>query len=115
MTEFETATITFQNASLWAAHIRAGVAGLVGLVQCALIFYGLKLMQRSNTDRQRQMDLAEKRHEESLSALQSQTDLAEKRHEESLSALQSQTDLAEKRHEESLLTLRTLIERTAPR
>ena len=86
MTEFETATLTFQNAtiafrnaSLWTAHIQAGIAGLVGLVQCALIFYGLKLMQRSNTDRQRQMDLAEKRHEESL------------------------------------LTLRTLIERTAPR
>ena len=97
MTDFETATIAFQNASLWAAYIQAGVAGLVGLVQCALIFYGLKLMQRSNTDRQRQ------------------TDLAEKRHEESLSALQAQTDLAEKRHEESLLTLRTLIERTAPR
>ena len=97
MTEFETATIAFQNVSLWTAYIQAGVAGLVGLVQCALIFYGLKLMQRSNTDRQRQMDLAEKRHEESLSALQ------------------SQTDLAEKRHEESLLTLRTLIERTAPR
>ena len=115
MTEFETATIAFQNASLWAAYIQAGVAGLVGLVQCALIFYGLKLMQRSNTDRQRQTDLAEKRHEESLSALQAQTDLAEKRHEESLSALQAQTDLAEKRHEESLLTLRTLIERTAPR
>ena len=115
MTEFETATIAFQNASLLAAYIQAGIAGLVGLVQCALIFYGLKLMQRSNTDRQRQMDLAEKRHEESLSALQAQTDLAEKRHEESLSALQAQTNLDEKRHEESMLTLRTLIERTAPR
>ena len=103
MTEFETATITFQNAtiafrnaSLWAAHIQAGIAGLVGLVQCALIFYGLKLMQRSNTDRQRQMDLAGKRHEESMVALQ------------------ALTNLAGKRHEESLLTLRTLIERTAP-
>ena len=69
MTEFETATIAFQNASLWAAYIQAGGAGLVGMVQCALIFYGLKLMQRSNTDRQRQMDLAEKRHEESLLTL----------------------------------------------
>ncbi len=104
MTEFETATITFQNAtvafqnaSLWAAYIQAGIAGLVGLVQCALIFYGLKLMQRSNTDRQRQMDLAEKRHEESMSALQ------------------AQAVSAEKQHEESMLTLRTLIERTAPR
>ena len=32
ITEFETATIAFQNASLWAASIQAGIAGLVGLV-----------------------------------------------------------------------------------
>ena len=31
MTEFETATIAFQNASLWATYVQAGVAGLVGL------------------------------------------------------------------------------------
>ena len=30
---------------------------------------GLKLMQRSNTDRQRQTDLTEKRHEENMLAL----------------------------------------------
>ena len=76
MSEFETATIafqnamvTFQNASLWATYAQAGVAGLVGLAQCLLIAYGLKLMQRSNADRQRQTDLAEKRHEESMLAL----------------------------------------------
>ena len=72
MTEFETATIAFQNASLWAAYAQAGVAGLVGLVQCLLIAYGLKLVQRSNADRQRQTDLAEKRHEESMLALHQQ-------------------------------------------
>ena len=68
MSEFETATIAFQNASLaamyWSTYIQAGVAGLVGLVQCLLIAYGLKMMQRSNADRQGQTDLAEKRHEE---------------------------------------------------
>ena len=76
MSEIETATIAFQNAriafqndSLWATYVQAGVAGLVGLVQCLLIAYGLKLMQRSNTDRQRQTDLAEKRHEENMLAL----------------------------------------------
>ena len=76
MSEFETATIAFQNAtiafqnaSLWATYAQAGVAGLVGLAQCLLIAYGLKLMQRSNTDRQRQTDLAEKRHEENMLAL----------------------------------------------
>ncbi len=66
---FQDATIAFQGASLWATYAQAGVAGLVGLVQCVLIAYGLRLMQRSNADRQRQTDLAEKRHEESMLAL----------------------------------------------
>ena len=76
MSEFETATLAFQNVSLaatyWATYVQAGGAGLVGLVQCLLIAYGLWLMQRSNADRQRQTDLAEKRHEESMLALQQQ-------------------------------------------
>ena len=66
---FQAATIAFQNASLWATYAQAGVAGLVGLVQCVLIASGLKMIQRSNADRQRQTDLAEKRHEESMLAL----------------------------------------------
>ncbi len=85
-TAFQNATIAFRNASLWATYAQAGVAGLVGLVQCGLIAYGLKMMQRSNADRQRQTDLAEKRHEESMLALHQQGE-----------------------------ALRTLIERTAPR
>ena len=79
MTEFETATIAFRsatiafrNASLWATYTQAGIAGLAGLVQCLLIAYGLRLMQRSNADRERQADLAEKRHEESMLALHQQ-------------------------------------------
>ncbi len=73
MTEFETATIAFQNSSLWATYVQAGVALLVGLVQCLLIFYGLKLVQRGNTDRaaQNQMlfDKMDKQHEENVLAL----------------------------------------------
>ena len=41
-------------------------------MQCLLIAYGLKLMQRSNADRQRQTDLAEKRHDENMLALHQQ-------------------------------------------
>lgn len=97
MNEFEAATIAFQSASLaatyWATYVQAGIAGLVGLVQCLLIAYGLKLMQRSNADRQRQADLAEKRHEESMLALHQQGE-----------ALRQQGT-----------ALETLIERTAPR
>ena len=76
MSEFETAMIAFQSASLaatyWATYVQAGIAGLVGLVQCLLIAYGLNLMQRSNADRQRQTDLAEKRHDENMLALHQQ-------------------------------------------
>lgn len=83
MNEFDTATIAFQNATIalqnasraatyWATYVQAGVAGLVGLVQCLLIVYGLRLMNQSNADRQRQADLAEKRHEESMLALSRQ-------------------------------------------
>ena len=69
MTEFETATIAFQNAtiafqnaSLWATYVQAGVAGLVGLIQCALITWGLRLMRQSAHYRDQQ-------HEENMLAL----------------------------------------------
>ena len=69
MSEFETATIAFQNAtiafrnaSLWATYAQAGVAGLVGLIQCALIAWGLKLMRQSARHRDQQ-------HEENMLAL----------------------------------------------
>lgn len=45
------------------------IALSVGLVQCSLIFWGLRLMRAGNDDRQRQADLAEKRHEENMLAL----------------------------------------------
>ena len=66
MNEFEAATIAFQNASLaatyWATYVRAGIAGLVGLVQCALIAWGLRLMRQSARYRDQQ-------HEENMLAL----------------------------------------------
>ena len=69
MTEFETATIAFQNAtiafqnaSLWATYVQAGIAGMVGLIQCALIVWGLRLMRQSARYRDQQ-------HEENMLAL----------------------------------------------
>ena len=66
MTEFETATLAFQNASLeaayWSTYVQAGVAGVVGLIQCALIAWGLKLMRQSAHHRDQQ-------HEENMLAL----------------------------------------------
>ena len=55
----------FEAASLLATYVQAGVALLVGLVQCALIAYGLKLMRQSTRHRDQQ-------HEETMLALQQQ-------------------------------------------
>ena len=76
MTELEAATIAFQEAtiayqnaslvhqqsSLTATSVQAGVAGVVGLIQCALIAWGLQLMRQSARHRDQQ-------HEENMLAL----------------------------------------------
>jgi len=73
MSEFETATIALEHASLWAMYAQAGIAGLVGLVQCTLIAWGLRLMQRSGADRTAQnqalFDKMGQQHEENMLAL----------------------------------------------
>ena len=62
MTEFETATIALQHASLQAMYVQAGIAGMVGLIQCGLIAWGLRLMRQSARNRDQQ-------HEENMLAL----------------------------------------------
>ena len=44
-------------------YVRAGIAGLVGLIQCGLIAWGLRLMRQSTHNRDQQ-------HEENMLALQ---------------------------------------------
>lgn len=80
----------FEAASLLATYVQAGVALLVGLVQCLLIAYGLRLMRAGNADRAEQNQLLFNK--------------MDKQHEESMLALQQQGE-----------ALRTLIERTAQR
>ena len=62
MSEFEAATIAYRNASLWARYAQAGIAELVGLTQCALIAWGLRLMRQNARHRDQQ-------HEETMTAL----------------------------------------------
>ena len=57
MTEFETAMIALRHASLQATYIQTGVAALVGLIQCALLAYGLQMMKAGNADRAEQTQL----------------------------------------------------------
>ncbi len=96
MTEFEAATIAFQQASLeisratlWVGFSQAGVALLVGAVQCGLIYAGLRYMRRAADHRDQQ-------------------------HEETMRVLEAQTATQQARHEETMRALEALILRTAP-
>ena len=103
MTEFEAATIAFQQASLatqqagleisraalWVGFTQAGVALLVGAVQCGLIYAGLRYMRRAADHRDQQ-------------------------HKETMRALEAQTADRQAQHKETMRALEALILRTAP-
>ncbi|MYA95679.1 MAG: hypothetical protein F4X91_04635 [Nitrospinae bacterium] len=96
MTEFEIATLEFTRISLWISAIHAFISLIVGAGQCALILYGLRLMQRGSERREEQ---SKRQHEETMADLDT-------RHRESMRALEA-------RHRESMRALEALIERTA--
>lgn len=145
MTEFELATISYQNEMLGLRYLGNWIAAAVGFGQIISIWIGFWLMwrttdQRRAADGQRHaeamdlagqrhaevMDLADKRHAEAMEFAGKRHDeameIAGKRHEEAMAS-------ADQRHEESMSAireqgeaLRTLIrgmeavlERTAPR
>ena len=114
MTEFEAATVAYQNASLAyqsasLAYQHAGVwiaAGtlIVGLAQCALIWYGIRMMRRAADARDRGLEnqraADDQRHAE-----------AGQRHAEAMAALADQ-----RRALEAVIAgMETMIERTAPK
>ena len=134
MTEFELATISYQNEMLGLRYLGNWIAAAVGFGQIVSIWIGFWLMwrttdQRRAADGQRHaeaMDLAGKRHAETMEFAgkrhEEAMEIAGKRHEEAMAS-------ADQRHEESMAAireqgeaLRTLIrgmeavlERTAPR
>ncbi len=85
MTQFEIATLEISRIGLWVSAVHALITLVVGGVQCFLILYGLKQMQRGT----------EKREEQS-----------KRLHEETMAALDT-------RHRENMKALETLIERTS--
>ena len=107
MTEFETATIAYQNASL--AYQNAGVwiavgTLVVGLAQCALIWHGIRMMRRAADARDR--------------GLENQRAADDQRHAEAMAALADQRRALETLiagNREQAAALRTVIERTAPK
>ncbi len=80
MTDYETASLTLQQvsveigrASVWATYVQAGVALVIGGLQCGLIDVGLRRMGEASAERKAQ-------HDETMTALKTQ-------HEASMTAL----------------------------
>ena len=96
MTQFELATLELSRIGLWISAVHAFISLIVGFGQCALIWYGLKLMQRGTERREEQ---SKRQHEETMAALDT-------RHREAM----RDTDA---RHRESMRALEALIERTS--
>ena len=95
------------EAAWFTAEATAGLAVvtlIIGIAQCVLIAIGLRLMQKSNLTREKQIDAQVEadrlRHEEAMAA-------ADRRHREAMAA-------GDQRHEEAMTALKVLIRRTAP-
>lgn len=80
MSEFEIASLDYQTATLavrewmfWIAAASLAVSAIVGGAQCWLIWRGLRTMERASDARDRQLDLAEKRHIENMRRLDEQS------------------------------------------
>ena len=79
MTEFQMATLEISRIGLWISAIHAFISLVVGVVQCVLIWYGLRLMQRG-TERREAQNI--RLHEETMAALDT-------RHRENMRALEA--------------------------
>ena len=80
MTDYETVSLTLQQASVeigrasvWATYVQAGVALVIGGLQCGLIYVGLQRMGEASAERKAQ-------HDETMTAMKTQR-------EESMTAL----------------------------
>ena len=139
MTDFEIASLAFQEMAAWAAIAAAVVAAVVGPAQCLLIWKGLRLMDRSNRERavalEQQREADERRHAEVMAAhaeaMAAHAEAAKENarhhaevmaaHAEAMAARAEAAKEGARRHAEAMAALETqsraletLIERTAP-
>ena len=106
----------FETASLWAAFGHITVAATIGLGQIAIVWYGIRTMQKMGTQRAREQDSrheevlreSDRRHEEALRE-------SDRRHEETMKSLADAAQEGARRHEEAMQALEALIERTGGR
>ena len=70
MTEFETASLTLREATLWATWATI----FLGLVQIGIIYYGIRVMKDMGAQRAKEADKRDqadsRRHTEAMTALE---------------------------------------------
>ncbi len=86
------------------------VGGLaIGLVQCGLIYVGLRRMGQASEERKVQheesLQTMQTQHEETMTALQQQGEERKTQHEETMTALQQQGEERKTQHEETMTAL----------
>ena len=122
MTEFEIATIAYQNSSLDLQSYAIWAQVGVGLLHAALIGVGLLMMHRASKERNKLMDedrgRADKRHREAMDNIRTRHDEAKAWHEQVMNEGRTRHEEAMNesrvRHEEAMTALKELIARTAP-
>ena len=117
----------FETASLWAAFGHITVAATIGLGQIAIVWYGIRTMQKMGAQRAREQDSrheevlreSDRRHEEVLRESDRRHEEAlresDRRHEEAMKSLAEAAREGVRRHEEAMQALEALIERTGGR
>ena len=99
MTEYETAALNLAYWQMIAVFLQAGLGFVIGVVQCGLIYVGLRRMGQASDERKSQ-------HEETMAAMRAQREEMRSQHQETMRALNTQ-------HEATMYALRELITRTA--
>lgn len=94
-------------ATALAAMSLVAVGLFIGAGQIAVIWIGIRAMDRSSAARKADRDAAQEEARKRFEA-------DERRHEEAMRALERQVADTAHRHEESMAALKALIERTAP-
>ena len=100
MNEYEIASLAAREAALWVAVAQVAATLAIGIGQIAVVWYGIRAMQRMGATRAREQD---QRHEEAMTR-------ADQRHEEAMTALNELIRAGQAR----TAALETVIERTAP-
>ena len=107
MTEFEAATVAYQQAALalqqqqfWAAVAIPLVAGLVGLGQILVVLRGIRVMDAANQDRARQIEAQIEAQRRQAEAQHSQAEAQRRQAEAQYNQIEAQTE-AQRRQAEA--------------